>query len=139
MKNKFFAIVAASTTVMLWTPVQAQIIGTPQNLSFTVSVPEVLYLRTAKNISITLNATDFSNSTTLTQVGTGAVGLESANTTATSNNTGGVSLATPFNSAAGNFVNVSKSIPQAYAVWSNSPRNQGIRVTTGISNSTLSP
>jgi hypothetical protein len=137
MKNKFFAIAAASTAALtaaiISAPAQAQITGTtPQSIGLTIGIPEVLLLRTVQNISVNLTPADL-GANNLTAAGSGYVGSEVANTTATSANTGGVSLLTPFTAAAGT---INKSVPQVYAVFSNSPRNQ-VKVTMAVSSPNL--
>ncbi len=137
MKTKFFAIAAATTAALtaaiFSAPAQAQITNTtPQGVDLTVGVPEILFLRTAQNVSINLTTTDL-GAGNLTQVNGTALGGQVDNTTASSNGTGGVSLVTPFSAATGT---VNTVIPQVYAVWSNSPRNQ-IKVTMDVSNSNI--
>ncbi len=137
MNHKFFAIAAASTAALtaavFAAPAHAQITNTtPQSVGVTVSVPEILFLRTAQNLSVDLTPADL-GANGLTAAGSGYVGSEVANTTATSGNAGGVSLLTPFTAAAGT---INKSVPQVYAVWSNSPRDQ-VKVTMAVSNPNL--
>jgi hypothetical protein len=136
MKTKFLAIAAASTAALtaaiFSAPAQAQITNTtPQPVGVTVGVPEVLFLRTAQNLSINLTTTDL-GAGNLTQVNGTAIGSQVSPTTATSNG-GGVSLLTPFTPPSGTINTV---IPQVYAVWSNSPRNQ-IKVTMAVGNATI--
>jgi hypothetical protein len=123
MKKQFLALAVISTSVLggaiLSTPAHAQIVppGSPnQNIGVTVTVPEILYLRTINTAVVNLSGTDFAAG--LTAVGSNYVGT-GYKTTAN----GTVDTTSPFTTGT-----VTKTISQAYAVWSNSPRAAGVNI-----------
>jgi len=131
MKNKIVAIIAASAAALGSTifsaPAHAQITTVPSNVGVSVSVPEILYLRTVSTIDVDILPTELT-AAALTASGTGFVGID---VTGTADGTTGVDTTSPFFLAAGN-VSVTKSVPAVFAVWSNSPRGNAVTVTTGI-------
>jgi hypothetical protein len=136
MKSKFLAIVAASTAALgsaiLSAPAQAQITSAPATVGVSVSVPEVLYLRTVANIDVDIPVSALT-SQTLTADGTGSTGTQSIGTADGSN---GVDTTSPFNTTNGN-ATATISVPNVFAVWSNSPRGQGVSVAAAIGTATL--
>ncbi|MBD2523586.1 hypothetical protein [Nostoc sp. FACHB-133] len=136
MKSKIVAIIAASTAALgsaiFLAPAQAQITTPASNVNVQVTVPEVLYLRTVADITVDILPTELT-AATLTASGSGYYGGDS---TGTADGTNGVDTTSPFFVSAGN-VTVTKSVPSVFAVWSNSPRGQGVAVTTAIVTPTL--
>ncbi|BAY41187.1 hypothetical protein NIES2111_55790 [Nostoc sp. NIES-2111] len=136
MKSKILAIVAASTAALgsaiLSAPAQAQITSAPANVGVSVSVPEVLYLRTVANIDVDIPVSALT-SQTLDPLGSGFSRTE---TIGTADGTNGVDIISPFNTTNGD-VTASISIPQVFAVWSNSPRGLGVEVAAAIGTATL--
>ncbi|MEH2196404.1 MAG: hypothetical protein V7K98_27705 [Nostoc sp.] len=136
MKNKIVAIIAASAAALGSTifsaPAHAQITTAPSNVNVSVTVPEVLYLRTVTDIDIDILPTELT-AATLTASGSGYVG---GNQAGTADGTAGVDTTSPFYVATGN-VSVTKTVPAVFAVWSNSPRGNGVTVTTAIVTPTL--
>jgi hypothetical protein len=101
-------------------PAHAQIVPGPnQNISVDVTVPEILFLRTISTATVALTPADFT-ALTLTQVGTTNAYTGSDQTTGSTLDT-----TSPFTVGSA----LAKSIPLAYAVWSNTPRAGGINVT----------
>ncbi|NWF61528.1 MAG: hypothetical protein HXY43_20320 [Fischerella sp.] len=127
MKNKIFAIAAASAaavgSAIVAAPAQAQITGTPANVGVSVSVPEILYLRTVSNINVTLTPTDLGGSASLAALGSGFYGVDQSGIA--DEITSGLDTATP---AFANATNAIRTINNVYAVWSNSPRAAGVDV-----------
>ncbi|AUB36718.1 hypothetical protein COO91_02641 [Nostoc flagelliforme CCNUN1] len=136
MKNKIVAIIAASAAALgstiFSTPAHAQITTPASNVNVSVSVPEVLYLRTVSTIDVDILATELT-AATLTASGSGFVGGDQGGT---ADGTNGVSTTSPFFVASGN-VAVTKTVPKVFAVWSNSPRGNGVAVSTAIVTPTL--
>jgi hypothetical protein len=128
MKNKIFAIAAASAaavgSAIVAAPAQAQITGTPANVGVSVSVPEILYLRTVSNINVTLTPTDLGGSASLAALGSGFYGVDQSGIADdTPNST--LDTTTP---AFANATAATRTINDVYAVWSNSPRAAGVNV-----------
>lgn len=122
MKNKFLAIVAASAAALsgafVSAPAQAQIVPGPnQNVTVNVTVPEILYLRTITSADVNIATTDLTTAT-LTAAGSGFIGSNQSTGSVLDTNS-------PFTTG----VVIPKSISNAYAVWSNTPRTGGINVT----------
>ncbi|MBN3893922.1 MAG: hypothetical protein HWQ41_01025 [Nostoc sp. NOS(2021)] len=133
MKNKFLAIaasIAALGTAIVSAPAQAQIVGTPTPVNLSVQVPEVLYLRTVSDIFVGLTAADLASG--LNPSGTGYYGSDNTSGTVGTNPLGGpagtgVNTGSPFAvTGPGSF---NQSLPNVYAVWSNSPRPGGVNIT----------
>ncbi|MCX7592566.1 MAG: hypothetical protein N2235_02165 [Fischerella sp.] len=123
MKNKIFAIAAAVGSAIVAAPAQAQITGTPASVGVSVSVPEILYLRTVSNINVTLTPTDLGNGS-LTANGSGFYGSDQAGT-ADDTPSSTLDTTTPaFTDATA----ATRTINNVYAVWSNSPRPGGVNV-----------
>ncbi|BAT51099.1 unknown protein [Nostoc sp. NIES-3756] len=137
MKSKILAIVAVSTAALgsaiLSAPAQAQITSTPATVGVNVTVPEVLYLRTVSTIDVDIPVSALT-SETLTASGTGFTATENDGNTA--DGTNGVDTLSPFNTTNGE-ATASISIPNVFAVWSNSPRGQGVSVAAAIGTATL--
>ena len=136
MKNKIVAIIAASAAALgstiFSTPAHAQITTPASNVNVSVSVPEILYLRTVSTIDVEILPAELT-AAKLTPSGSGLVG---GNQGGTADGTLGVDETSPFFVAAGN-VAVTKSVPKVFAVWSNSPRGLGVGVTTAVLTPTL--
>lgn len=144
MKNKFLAIAASAAALgaaMVSAPAQAQTTTGPAPVGVSVTLPEILYLRTVESINVNITPTDLGAApdalTDLSGSGTGPyVGFETSATTA--DGTNGVSLLSPFTQGAtANSVQVTKDVPQVYAIWSNTASAQGITVTLGTNDTTL--
>ncbi|WP_427162744.1 hypothetical protein ACQFX9_15115 [Aliinostoc sp. HNIBRCY26] len=135
MRSKFVAIIAASAaalgSTMLSAPAHAQVSGT-SDVGVNVTVPEVLYLRTVQTIDISLLPADLT-AAPLTASGSGFFGSDA---TGTADGTNGVDTTSPFFLTGGN-VQVTKQVPAVFAVWSNSPRGNGVAVTTSVITNTL--
>jgi hypothetical protein len=140
MKKQLLALAVLGTAALgnaiLSAPAHAQIVapGAPnQNITVSVSVPEILYLRTIPNAIVNLAGTDFAPG--LVAVGSNYIGRDYK---ATANGT--VDTTSPFTTGT-----VQKTISQAYAVWSNSPRANGVNIaittpstyTNTVSNGTI--
>lgn len=136
MKSKILAIVAASTAVLggaiFAAPAQAQITGS-SDVGVEVTVPEILYLRTVETISVAIEPTDLT-AATLDPSGSGFFGTDKAGTA--DGTTSGLDTTSPFFAVSG-VLEVTKSIPDVFAVWSNSPRGLGVEVTTAITNADI--
>ncbi|MEH2435621.1 MAG: hypothetical protein V7K25_15465 [Nostoc sp.] len=129
MKTRFLVVLTATCAFfsalssMIVAPANAQVAAT-NNVAVTLTVPEVLYLRTVSTIDLDLTPADLS-AQTFTVNGTGSYGSDKSGT---ANSTiSGLNTASPFNTN-GTVLAVTKTIPQVFAVWSNSPRGQGITV-----------
>jgi hypothetical protein len=132
MKKQFLALAIITTSAfggaILSAPADAQIVppGSPnQNINVSVTVPEILYLRTIPNAIVNLTGSDFGAS------GLVAVGSNYVGTSYLANSNGTVNTTSPFSTGT-----VTKTISQAYAVWSNSPRAAGVNIAVTSSGST---
>lgn len=144
MKNKFLAIAASAAALgaaMVSAPAQAQTTTGPAPVGVSVTLPEILYLRTVQSIDVKISAEDLgAPAGALTDLsGTGDGPLVGRETSAdTADGTNGVSLLSPFAAGAtANSVQATKTIPQVYAIWSNTASAQGITVTLGTNTTTL--
>ncbi|WP_066379849.1 hypothetical protein [Anabaena sp. CA = ATCC 33047] len=128
MKNKFLALAAfgaALGSAVVAAPAHAQITqndGPTSNIEVNVLVPEVLYLRTIENIDLEILPADLT-AATLTGPLAGSVppAYVGEDNDQAEEVGGTVNATSPF---AGDFLNgtgVTKTIPSAYIVWSNSP------------------
>lgn len=131
MKKQFLALAIITTSAfggaILSAPADAQIVppGSPnQNINVSVTVPEILYLRTIPNAIVNLTGADF-GATGLVAVGSNYVGSSYL-----ANSNGTVNTTSPFSTGT-----VTKTISQAYAVWSNSPRAAGVNIAVTSSGS----
>jgi hypothetical protein len=128
MKNKFLVIAAASTaalgTALLSAPAHAQITGSNVPVNLNVTVPEVLFLKTVKDINVNLSAADLASQ--FAGSSTGGFAFDNNSGTAGAAQTG-VNVQTPFAGTATSQFN--QSIPSVYVVWSNSPRAGGVNIT----------
>ncbi|MBD2500231.1 hypothetical protein [Anabaena azotica] len=128
MKNKILALAVAGAalgTAAISAPAQAQIQGTATNIGVTVTVPEVLYLRTVSQININLTPDDFGLSGVDPVTG-GYYGSGQGGTADPSGSN--LDTDSPFDGLNTSF---DKTIPNVYAIWSNSPRNV-VTATVGI-------
>ncbi|MFN6464742.1 MAG: hypothetical protein RMZ41_023400 [Nostoc sp. DedVER02] len=130
MKTKFLVVIAATSAFVsalssvIVAPANAQVAAT-NNVAVTLTVPEVLYLRTVSTIDLDLTTADLS-SQTFTANGSGFYGSDKSGTA--NSTTSGLDTTSPFNNNGTNLT-VTKTIPQVFAVWSNSPRGAGINVS----------
>ncbi|MCW5316352.1 hypothetical protein GTQ43_21780 [Nostoc sp. KVJ3] len=134
MKTKFLLVLAATSAFfsalssVIVAPANAQLTTAPSNVNVTVTVPEVLYLRTVSDIQLDLVPSDLSSA-----LSSGGIATETQPiTVADSSPSSGLSTASPFNTT------VTKPIPLVFAVWSNNPRSgQGVAVTVSTTTGTL--
>ncbi|PMB23741.1 hypothetical protein CEN45_09670 [Fischerella thermalis CCMEE 5198] len=134
MKNKILAIAATAGTAILGsslfsTPVQA--LTQTQDVTINYTVPEILYLRTFQTVNMTLDTTLLG--ATLTAQGTGLVGkdYDPTNPTVTIDPvTGTANFSLDPTSPFGNLAAIQQSIPELYAVWSNSNGNVDVNLTS---------
>lgn len=137
MKTKFLVVLAATSAFVsalssvIVAPANAQVSAT-NNVAVTLTVPEVLYLRTVSTIDLDLTPADLS-AETFTANGTGSYGSDKSGTA--NSTTSGLNISSPFNTN-GTDLSVDKTINQVFAVWSNSPRGLGINVNVGPGTST---
>ncbi|MBG1263757.1 hypothetical protein [Nostoc commune] len=126
MKNKFLALAAFGAATLggaiLSAPASAQIAqgsGPTSTINVSVSVPEILYLRTVQNAAIDISAAELvGGAATLTAI-TGTTPPASIGNDQTTGPAGTpISTTSPFTLAA---APVTKIISNAYIVWSNSP------------------
>lgn len=129
MNNKFLVIAAATTTALstalVWTPAHAQITGSNVPVNVNITVPEVLFLKTVKDIVVNIPASDVIG-TQFTGSLTGGFAFDNSTGTAGTGQAG-VNTLTPF--AGGATSTVNQSISNVYVVWSNSARGKGINIT----------
>ncbi|MEH2181984.1 hypothetical protein [Nostoc sp.] len=138
MKTRFLVVFAATSAFvsilnnLICAPANAQVAAT-NNVAVTLTVPEVLYLRTVSQIDLDLTTADLS-AQTFTANGSGSYGSDKSGTA--NSTTSGLNTTSPFNTN-GTDLTVTKTIPQVFAVWSNSPRGQGISVSVAPGTTTL--
>ncbi|WGV26386.1 hypothetical protein [Halotia branconii] len=136
MKSKIVAIIAASAAALGSTifaaPAHAQISGS-SDVNVQVTVPEVLYLRTVDTIDVSILPTDLT-AATLNTSGTGFFGTDKSGIA--DGTTSGLDQTSPFYLTGGN-LQVNKDIPEVFAIWSNSPRGNGVTVATTVKTPTL--
>ncbi|MEH2259271.1 hypothetical protein [Nostoc sp.] len=139
MKTRFLVVIAATSAFVsalssvIVAPANAQV-STTNNVAVTLSVPEVLYLRTVSTIDLDLKPADLSAKTL---IGSGPYTSDGTDKTGTANSSGStLDQSTPFNTNGTN-LSVDKTISKVFAVWSNSPRGLGITVDATVANAAL--
>jgi hypothetical protein len=138
MKTKFLVVLAATSAFVsalssvIVAPANAQTTAT-SNVAVTLTVPEVLYLRTVSTIDLNLAPTDLS-AKTFTASAPGFSGTEKGGIANSTTST--LDQSTPFNTN-GTDLSVDKTINQVFAVWSNSPRGLGVSVSATVANPAL--
>jgi hypothetical protein len=138
MKTRFLVVLAATSAFVsalssvIVAPANAQT-TTTSNVAVTVTVPEVLYLRTVSTIDLDLTPADLS-AKTFTASAPGFSGTEKSGTA--NSTTSGLDESTPFNTN-GIDLSVDKTINKVFAVWSNSPRGLGVSVSAIVANPAL--
>lgn len=140
MKNRFLAIAAASTAALgsaiISAPAHAQFVNTPPNtVNVNLEVPEVLYLKTVSDINLSVAPPELVNGS-YTQFGSKYFG-SSTGGVINADGSGGVDTTSPFSGTVATGT-VSKSVNNVYAVWSNSPRAGGVKITISSANGDLS-
>ncbi|PLZ13670.1 hypothetical protein [Fischerella thermalis] len=134
MKNKILAIAATAGTAILGSSVfstPAQALTQTQDVTINYTVPEILYLRTFQTVNMTLDANLLG--ATLTAQGSGFVGKDYDPTNATVNIdpvTGNADVTLDQTSPFGNLAAIQQSIPELYAVWSNSTGTVDVNLTS---------
>ncbi|PLZ47376.1 hypothetical protein [Fischerella thermalis] len=134
MKNKILAIAATAGTAILGSSVfstPAQALTQTQDVTINYTVPEILYLRTFQTVNMTLDTTLLG--ATLTAQGTGFVGKDYDPTNATVTIdpvTGTADVTLDQTSPFGNLAAIQQSIPELYAVWSNSTGTVDVNLTS---------
>jgi hypothetical protein len=123
MKNKILAIAATAGTAILGSSLfstPAQALTQTQDVTISYTVPEILYLRTFQTVNMTLDTTLLG--ATLTAQGTGFIGkdYDPTNPTVTIDPVTGADVNLDQTSPFGNLAAIQQSIPELYAVWSNS-------------------
>ncbi|HLO85949.1 MAG TPA: hypothetical protein VK203_13195, partial [Nostocaceae cyanobacterium] len=106
-------------------------------IGVTVTVPEILYLRTVENIDVTITLADLGAKTEDLSISDIGGGVYETQTGATANGTDGVSITSPFSAGATEgTAQIDKTVPNVYAIWSNTAAEGGItvdvRVTDGV-------
>ncbi|PMB04307.1 hypothetical protein CI594_04890 [Fischerella thermalis CCMEE 5196] len=134
MKNKILAIAATAGTAILGSSLfstPAQALTQTQDVTINYTVPEILYLRTFQTVNMTLDTTLLG--ATLTAQGTGFVGkdYDLTNPTVTIDPvTGTADVTLDPTSPFGNLAAIQQSIPELYAVWSNSTGTVDVNLTS---------
>ncbi|MEH1866651.1 MAG: hypothetical protein V7K69_16820 [Nostoc sp.] len=134
MKNNILAIIVAAGTAVVGSslfsaPAHAQL-TTSQNVGVSISVPEVLYLRTFQTVDLAISEAELAGGTAVTTAGVGA----GYNTPTTTDGTTLISQTSPFTGLTGG--SITKPIAELYAVWSNNPTGS-IAVTLTTPSATL--
>ncbi|WP_315790452.1 hypothetical protein [Fischerella sp. JS2] len=143
MKNKILAIAATAGTAILGSSLlsaPAQALTQSQNVTVNYTVPEILYLRTFQTVNMTLDTTLLG--ATLTAQGNGFVGkdYDPTNPTVTIDPaTGTADFPLDQTSPFGNLAAIQQTIPELYAVWSNSDQNVSVDLLTGSSTTLNEP
>ncbi|MCC5606413.1 hypothetical protein LC612_06325 [Nostoc sp. CHAB 5834] len=137
MKIRFLVVLAATSAFInalsgvISAPANAQTSAT-SNVNVTLTVPEVLYLRTVNQIDLNLTAADLSAKTF---TGTGPYsGTEKGGTASSSGSS--LDTSTPFNTN-GTDLEVDKTIPKVFAVWSNNDSGLPITINATVGSATL--
>ncbi|PMB16410.1 hypothetical protein CEN48_02645 [Fischerella thermalis CCMEE 5282] len=133
MKNKILAIAATAGTAILGSSVfstPAQALTQTQDVTINYTVPEILYLRTFQTVNMTLDANLLG--AILTAQGSGFVGkdYDPTNATVTIDVTGNADVTLDQTSPFGNLAAIQQSIPELYAVWSNSTGTVDVNLTS---------
>ncbi|PLZ95346.1 hypothetical protein CI592_22260 [Fischerella thermalis CCMEE 5328] len=134
MKNKILAIAATAGTAILGSSLlstPAQALTQTQDVTINYTVPEILYLRTFQTVNMTLDANLLG--ATLTAQGSGFVGkdYDPTNPTVTIDPvTGNADVTLDQTSPFGNLAAIQQSIPELYAVWSNSTGTVDVNLTS---------